>query len=152
MERLHPLAAALRGDEVVKGVDLGVEQFEGPLPVDTVPAEGRSLARGHRLEEIRAIGATTLLIASRVERLLAYCRPAKASRGEIGELTATRHLGPGGYRGIDKKCEGKNDDAQHERSSGSLSPDCGVVLNRGGTISPFMRSPERGIAWCVEGM
>jgi hypothetical protein len=72
---------------------------------------------------------------SRVDRLLAYCRPAKASRGEIGELTATRHLGPGGYRGIDQKCEGKND-----------------VLNRDRTISPVMRSPERGIAWCVEGM
>jgi len=101
MERLRSLAAALRRDEVVKGLDLGVEQLEGPLPVDTVPAEGRTLARGHRLEEIRAIGATTLVIVSRVDRLLAHCRPAKASRGEIGELTATRHFGPGGYRRID---------------------------------------------------
>jgi hypothetical protein len=71
---------------------------------------------------------------------------AKARRGEFGELTATRHVGPGGCRWIDQKSKSKNDDAQHERSSGSLSPDCGVVLNRGRTISPFTRPPERGIA------
>jgi hypothetical protein len=48
-------------------------------------------------------------------------------------LTATRHLGPGSYRWIDQKSDGKNDDAQHERSSGSLSLDCGVV-SAAGTI------------------
>src|ERR1700730_11412419 len=115
-----PLAAALRRDEVVKRLDLGVEQLEGPLPVDAVSAEGGSLARGHRLEEIRAIGATTLLAVIRVGTAFARCRPAKASRGEIGELTATRHLAPGGYRWIDQKSDGKNDDAQHERSCDSF--------------------------------
>jgi hypothetical protein len=124
----HALAAALRSDEVVKGVDLGIEQLEGPLPVDAVSAEGGSLARGHRLEEIRAIGTATLLAVTRVDTAFAHCRPAKASRGEIGELTATRHFGPGSYRRIDQKSDSKNDDAQHGRSSGSLSPDCGGVL------------------------
>jgi hypothetical protein len=88
------------------------------------------MARGHRLEEIRAIGAAALLAVTRVDTALAHCRPAKASCGEIGELTATRHLGPpGSYRWIDQKSDGKNDDVQHERASHSLSPDCGVVLN-----------------------
>ena len=119
----HALAAALRRDEVVKGFDLGVEQLEGPLPVDAASAERGSLARGHRLEEIRAIGTATLLAVTRVDTAFAHCRPAKASRGEIGEMTATRHLGPGSYRWIDQKSDGKNDDAQHGRSSGSLSPD-----------------------------
>ena len=55
MERLRSLAAALSRDEVAKGFDLRVEQLEGPLPVDAVSAEGGSLARGHRVEEIRGI-------------------------------------------------------------------------------------------------
>lgn len=120
MERLRSLATALSGDEVVKCFDLRIEQREGSLPVDTVRAERRSLARGHRLEEIRAIGTTTLLIVSGADRLLAHCRPAKASRGEIRELTAIGYLGPGGYRWVDQKCEGKDENAQHERRSGRL--------------------------------
>jgi hypothetical protein len=118
------LAAALSRDQAVKRFDLRVEQLEGLLPVDAVSAEGGSLARGHRLEEIRAIGAAALLAVTRVDTALADCCPAKASGGEIGELTATRHFGPGSYRWIDQKSDGKNDDAQHGRSSESLSPDC----------------------------
>src|SRR5712691_11351349 len=123
VERLRSLAAALSRDDVVKGFDLRIEQLEGPLPVDAVSAEGGSLARGHRLEEIRAIGAAAPLAVTRVDTAHADCCPAKASGGEIGEFTATRHFGPGSYRWIDQKSEGKNDDAQHGRSSGSLSPD-----------------------------
>jgi hypothetical protein len=41
------LSAALRGDEVVEGVDLGIKQFEDPLPVNLVPAEGCGLPFGH---------------------------------------------------------------------------------------------------------
>ena len=109
MERLRSLAAALSRDEVVKGFDLRVEQLEGPLPVDAISAEGGSLARGHRLEEFRVIGAAALLTVTRVDTALAHCCPAKANRGEIGELTATRHLSPGSYRWIDEKSDGKND-------------------------------------------
>jgi hypothetical protein len=77
------LPAAQCPDEVVKSLDLGVDQFENPDPVDAVFAEGRSLARGHRLEEIRGIRTAVLLVMSRVDMVLAYCRPAKASRGKI---------------------------------------------------------------------
>ena len=78
---------------------------------------------GHRFDEDLTEDLTVAQIAIRVDTAFAHCRPAKASRGEIGEMTATRHLGPGSYRWIDQKSDGKNDDAQHGRSSGSLSPD-----------------------------
>jgi hypothetical protein len=38
-------AAALRGDQVVEGVDLGVEHPEIPLTIDAVIADGGGLAR-----------------------------------------------------------------------------------------------------------
>jgi hypothetical protein len=47
--------------------------------VKPVFAEGRSMARGPRLEEIRGIRTAVLLVMSRVDMVLAYCRPAKAS-------------------------------------------------------------------------
>ena len=54
-----------------------------PDPIDAGFAEGRSLAGGHRLEEIRGIRTAVLLVMSRVDMVLAYCRPAKANRGKI---------------------------------------------------------------------
>ena len=151
MEHLHPLAAALRRDQAVKALDLGVQQLEGPLPVDTVSAEGRSLAHSHRFEEIRCIGATTLLIVSRVDRLLAHFRPAKASRGEIGELTAA---GISALAGIAGSIRSAKATMMMRNMSVVLiashrPPE--VCAEDSRTISPLMRSPEWGIAWCVEG-
>ena len=48
-------AAAFARDELVKRVNLGVEQFEGPLPVGNVAAVGRGLASIYRLEKIHAV-------------------------------------------------------------------------------------------------
>ena len=77
------LAPALCRDEIIKFPDLGVEQLQGPLAIDAVPAEGRGVASHHRLEEVRAVGAAVLIVMSRVNTALAQCRPAELSRGEM---------------------------------------------------------------------
>src|ERR1700745_2175987 len=97
------LAGAPSCDEAVKGFDLRVEQLEGPLPVDAVFAEGGGLSHGRRLEEIRAIGAAARCAMTRINTTLAHCRPVKASRGEVRELTAPRLFGPDSYCWIDQK-------------------------------------------------
>src|SRR3954469_2097313 len=81
-----PSAAALRRDGIVKCLDLGVEQLEGPLPINPGLAVGSTMAHRHRLKNIRAIGPTGFLILWRLDAALAHRRPAEASRGEIGEL------------------------------------------------------------------
>jgi hypothetical protein len=112
LKRLAPLlAGALSCDEVVEGFDFRVEQLEGPLPVDAVFAEGGSLSHGRCLEEIGAIGAAALLAMTRGDTAFAHCCPAKASRGEIAELTAAQLFGPGSYCWIVQKSGGENDDA-----------------------------------------
>lgn len=67
MKRLQLITGCTVPDEVVKSVDLGVDQFENPDLVD----------------DVRGIRTAVLLVMSRVDMVLAYCGPAKASRGKI---------------------------------------------------------------------
>ena len=91
---------------VAMRVDLEIEQFDKPLPVDAVFAEGRCLARRHRLEEIGGICAAVLVAMRRIEMVLAQCRPGKASRRKVCDLTATPRFRPGACRWIDYKSDG----------------------------------------------
>src|SRR6476660_7434359 len=97
------LAIALRGDEVVKGVDLGVEHVEKGLTTDAILACGDGLARGHRFVEVNAVRTAVLLVTGSVASALAHCRPADASGSELGGLTAIRCLGAGRSRRADQK-------------------------------------------------
>ena len=74
------LATALRRDEVVKGVDLGVEHVERGLTTDAVLAGGDGLARRHRFVEVNAVSTAVLLVIGSVAAALAHCRPADAER------------------------------------------------------------------------
>src|SRR5262249_61804265 len=77
------LPAALRCDQVVKGVDLGVEQIEIPLTVDAVLADRRGLPHRHRIVEMNAPSTAPLLVLSRVEAALTRSPPSKASGSKI---------------------------------------------------------------------
>jgi hypothetical protein len=89
---------------------------------------------------------------SRVDRLLAHCRPAKASRGEIGELTATRHLGPGGFAGSIRSAKAKMMMLNMSVALVACHRTAGGVLKRGRTISPVMRSLNGGSHGASKGM
>ena len=104
------LAIALRGDEVVKGVDLGVEHVEKGLTTHAVLADGDGLARGHRFVEVNAVRTAVLLVIGGLAAALARWRPAYASGSELGGLTATRCVGSGRRRRADQKSDNKHDD------------------------------------------
>src|SRR5262249_742843 len=89
------LSAALRGNEAVEGVNLGVEQIEIPLAVDAVLADGGGLARRHRIVEMNAVGTASLLVLGRVHAALARRRPTDARGSKIRDLRATRCVGLG---------------------------------------------------------
>ena len=79
----RPLPAALRCDQVVKGVDLGVEQIEIPLTVAAVLADRRGLPRRHRIVEMNSPCTALLLVVSRVDAALTRGGPANASGSEF---------------------------------------------------------------------
>src|SRR5438067_13861185 len=82
-------ASVLRRDEIVEGVDLGVERVENGLTTDTVFAGGDGLARRRRLVEVNAVRAAGLLVIGRIDAALAHCRPAHASGSNLSGLAAT---------------------------------------------------------------
>jgi hypothetical protein len=101
--------AALRCDQVVEGINLGVEQVQIALMVPAIPADGDSLARHHRLVEMNAVGAAVLLVMATVDVALARRIPALPSGSELGGLATIRSAGPGGRRRADQKRGGKRD-------------------------------------------
>ena len=88
------LATALRRDEVVKGVDFGVEHVERGLTTDAILAGGDGLARRHRFVEVTAVSTAVLLVIGSVAAALAHCRPADASGSELGGCNSMRRLRP----------------------------------------------------------
>ena len=102
---MDDLATALRRDEVVKGVDLGVEHVENGLTADPVLAGGSGLARHYCLVEMKAVGTAALLGIGSVDAALAHRRPAHASGSELGGLTAIQGVGSGRDRRLDQKSD-----------------------------------------------
>jgi hypothetical protein len=73
------LAAALRGNQVVEGINLGVEQIEIPLAASAVHADQGGLARRHRIVEMNAIGTAFLLVLGSLAAALPRRRPANTN-------------------------------------------------------------------------
>jgi hypothetical protein len=107
-------AAALRRNEVVKGVDLGVEHLESLLAVDAVLADRGGLARGHRLEKLNAVRSAAPVVMSSVHASLARNRPAIASGSDVEGLAAIRGFNVGDRYGNGQNCDEQHSDAQHE--------------------------------------
>src|SRR5262249_36517343 len=92
---VSPLPAALRGNEVVEGVNLEIEQIEVPLAVDFVLADGGGMARRHRIVEMHAVGTAFLLDLGSVDTALARRCPAKTRGRKIRDLSAIQCVGLG---------------------------------------------------------
>src|ERR1700750_409681 len=88
-------ANALPGDEVVEGVDLGVEHVEKGLMTDAIPAGGDGMSHGHGFVEVDAVRTAVLLAVGGVAAALANCRPANASGSNLGGWTTIRCVGSG---------------------------------------------------------
>jgi hypothetical protein len=108
--------AALRRDQVIEGLDLGIKYLESPLTIDAILADGGSLARRDRLKKLIAEGTAALLIMSRIDNAPARDRPAAPRGRDFEDLTARRvDLGCCCWNG--QQSGDEHDAAQHGKRS-----------------------------------
>jgi hypothetical protein len=92
-------AAALRCNQVVERIDLGIEHREGPLAVSVVGANRGSLSRFYRVKKNLAVSTATIRLLSRHDPARARDRGGGSSSSHIGFLPA-RRASIGGKGGV----------------------------------------------------
>jgi hypothetical protein len=111
-------AAALRCNQVVECIDLGIEHREGPLAVSVVGANRGSLSRLYRVKKDLAVGTATIRLLSTVAPARARDRGGGSRDSHLGFLAA-RRAGIGGKRWREQYRNGGQSDTHEEEGTQS---------------------------------
>src|SRR5262245_34798164 len=114
------LATALRCDELVEGLDFGVEQREIALMVSAAGACRDGLAGRHRLIKLNSVSPTILVGKRRIKRISAHRLPAKTSGRELGRAAAIPRIRFRSGGRIEQESDERNNDLQHDAQSSTV--------------------------------